>query len=78
MTIPKEVASKVIQEVHSYSHPGVDKTLEILHRHYKFHGYTPTKLPEPVEKVFQHCETWQTCKPRCCSASRNAPLLFNP
>ena len=35
--VPKAVASKVIQGVHSYSHPGVDRTLELLHRRYKFH-----------------------------------------
>ena len=40
--VPKAVASKVKQVVHSCSHPGVDKTLELLHRRYKFHGYTTT------------------------------------
>ena len=63
--VPEAVASKVIQAVHSCSHPGVDKTLELLHRRYKFHGYTPTRLRELVEKVIQRCDTCQTCKPRC-------------
>ena len=63
--VPKAVASKVIQGVHSYSHPGVDKTLELLHRQYKFHGYTPSQLPELVENVVQRCDTCQTRKPRC-------------
>ena len=63
--VPKAVASKVIQAVHSYSHPGVDTTLELLHRRYKFPGYTPTRLWELVENVVQRCDTCQTCKPRC-------------
>ena len=63
--VPQAVASKVIQGVHCYSQPGVDKTLELLHRRYKFHGYTPTKLQELVENVIQRCDTCQTCKPRC-------------
>ena len=63
--VPKAVASKVIQAVHSCSHPGVDKTLELLHRRYKFHGYTPTRLRELLENVIQRCDTCQTCKPRC-------------
>ena len=62
--VSKTVASKVRQGVHSYSHPGVDKTLQLLHRRYKFHGYTPTKLRELVENVIQRCDTCQTCKPR--------------
>ena len=51
--------------MHSCSHPGEDKTLELLHRRYKFHGYTPTRLRELVENVIQRCDTCQTCKPRC-------------
>ena len=63
--VPKVVASKVIQWVHSYSHPGPDKTLEFLHRRYKFHGYTPKKLRELVASVVQRCDTCQTRKSRC-------------
>ena len=63
--VSKAVASKVIQGMHSHSHPGVDKTLELLHRRHKIHGYTPTKLQELVENVIQRCATGQTCKPRC-------------
>ena len=44
MIVLEAVTSQVIQGVHSYSHPGVDKTLELLHRGYTFHPYTPTKL----------------------------------
>ena len=65
VSVPKGVASKVIQGVHSYSHPGVEKTLELLQRRYKFHGYSHTKLCELVENVIQRCDTCQTCKPRC-------------
>ena len=65
MIVRKAVASKVIQGVHSYSHPGVDKTLQLLHRRYKFHRYTRTQLRELVENVVQRCDTCQTCKPRC-------------
>ena len=63
--VPKAVASKVIQGVHSYSHPGTDKTLELLRRRYKFHGYTPRQLRELVENVVHRCYTCQTCEPRC-------------
>ena len=38
--------------------------LELLHRRYKFHGYTPTQLRELVENVVQRCDACQTCKPR--------------
>ena len=63
--VPKAVTSNVIQAVHSYSHPGLDKTLELLHRRYKLHGYTPTRLRELVENVVQRCDMCQTCKPPC-------------
>ena len=65
MIVPKAVASKVIQGRHSYSHPGMDKTLEVLHRRYKFHGYTPTKLRELMENVARRCHTCHTCNTRC-------------
>ena len=63
--MPKAVASKVIQAVHSCSHQGVDKTPEVLHRRYKFHEYTPTRLRELLENVVQRCDTCQTCKLPC-------------
>ena len=63
--VSKAVASKVIQGVHSYSQPGVDKTLKVLQRHYKFHGYTPMKLRQLEEHVIQRCDTCQTSVPRC-------------
>ena len=63
--VTQAVASKVIQRVHSYSHPGVEKTPELLHRRYRFHGYTSTKVQEIVENVVQRCDTCQTCKPPC-------------
>ena len=43
MFVPKTVASKVILGVHSYSHPGVDKTLELLQRRYRLNGFTPQR-----------------------------------
>ena len=43
----------------------MDKTLGPLGMCYKFHAYTPTKLGELVENVVRHCDTCQTCKPRC-------------
>ena len=64
MIVPKEVASKVIQEVQSYSHRGVDKTLELLHTRHNLHAYTLTKLRELVEHVIHPCDICQTCKPR--------------
>ena len=63
MIVPKAVASEVMQGVHSYSHPGPEKTLGLLHRRYTFHGYTRTQLRELVENVVRRCDTYQTCKP---------------
>ena len=65
MIIPKAVASKDMQGVHSHSHPGVDKTPQLLHKRYKSRGCTPTKVWELVEHLIQRCDTCQTCKPGC-------------
>ena len=65
LIVPKAVASKAIQGVHSYSHPGMVETLELLHRGYKFVGYTTTQLRDLVENVVERRDTCQTCQPRC-------------
>ena len=63
--VHKAVTSNVIQGVHSYSQAEVEKTLGLLHRRSKFHGYTPTQLRELMKYVVRRCYACQNCKPQC-------------
>ena len=62
MIVPKAEASKVIHGAHSYIDQAVEKTLELRHRRYQFHRYTPTRLRDLLESVVQRCDTCQTWK----------------
>ena len=58
--VPASLVQPVIEAMHSYSHPGVDKLTQLCRRKYIF----PAALEERVKELLQGCSTCQTCKAR--------------
>ena len=58
--VPASLVQPVIEAMHSYSHPGVDKLTQLCRRIYIF----PAALEERVKDLLQGCSTCQTCKAR--------------
>lgn len=57
--VPTALVPRVIEVLHRRSHPGVQKTHDLVKRRYIFE-----KLKDKVIEVVESCTTCQSCKPR--------------
>ena len=64
--VPTSILSQLIRALHTYAHPGIDKTCQLFHRKFCIldESYTATKIKEHVQQVVHHCQVCQTAKPR--------------
>ena len=66
----KEIRGQMIEIHHSWGHPGIDKTLELMTRNYWWPG-----MKKDIQKYVASCNTCQTVKPD--RQAKAAPLHLN-
>ena len=71
----KAIGKEAIRAVHSYSHPGVEQTVELLGQWYFFNDVTPAKLKEIVMGVVPRRDVCCICKPPSKLAPGNSTFL---
>ena len=64
--VPQGILEKVFKGIHTYAHPGIDKTVQLFNRKFVVPDpeFTQSKLKETVSKVVGHCRVCQTAKHR--------------
>ena len=64
--VPQGILEKVIKGIHTYAHPGIDKTVQLFNCKFVVPDpeFTQSKLKETVSKVVGHCRVCQTAKHR--------------
>ena len=66
----EEIRGQMIEIHHSWGHPGIDKTLELMTQNYWWPG-----MKKDIQKYIASCNTCQTVKPN--RQAKTAPLHPN-
>ena len=76
--VPQGILEKVIKGIHTYAHPGIDKTVQLFNRKFVVPDpeFTQSKLKETVSKVVGHCRVCQT--QNTARVSNRIPLIITP
>ena len=66
LCVPVKILPQTLTAVHSYSHPGIDKTGQLFHRRFKVMGprSTVSEIFAACSRQVHHCSVCQIAKPQ--------------